>query len=154
MNFLWWPSTCKKTKTSIDCVQSYWLTINESWNPTGEEAQLTKNKPKVVHPDATFPWWLTPCKKWRFWLISSRDIDDKRLVETTLSHNSRNRFSQIYNFRRIMENIVMHYFEGKKKHQWINLFGKSQENYFGRIFGFFSKLGISRKIRFCLFLTT
>ena len=76
------------------------------------------------------------------------------LVETTLSHNWRNRFSQIYNFRRIMENIVMHYFEGKKKHQWINLFGKSQENYFGRIFGFFSKLGISRKIRFCLFLTT
>ena len=41
-------------------------------------------QPKVVFSDATFPCWLTPCKKKKkiHHLIFSRDIDDQRFLQS------------------------------------------------------------------------
>ena len=31
--------------------------------------------------DATFPWWVTSCKKLRYHFILSRDVDDQRILQ-------------------------------------------------------------------------
>ena len=40
----------------------------------------SQTQPKVVVWDATFAWWLSPCKNLRYWLILFGDIDDHKTL--------------------------------------------------------------------------
>ena len=62
-NFLWWPSTCKISKTSIDSFQRYWWYKNPAIWLDERLSLIGHTQPNEVVPGATFPWWLPPGRK-------------------------------------------------------------------------------------------
>ena len=57
------------------------LMIKESRYLIGQEAQLAAPNQELFS-DATFPWWLIPCKKVIHKLIFSQDIVDQRILQS------------------------------------------------------------------------
>ena len=58
--------------------------LESEWhNVTSDHTQ-----PRAVPVNVTFPWWLSPCKTWRYYLGFSNFIADHRIIQSrqNMSH--------------------------------------------------------------------
>lgn len=99
-------------------------------------------------------------KNLRYPLIPSRDVGHHRILQsnwwrTLYAITEKPEFTLTFGFHRIIKNIVMHHFQGKKRHiNELKFCQKPKNPYFIEFFFYFSpKWGFSRKIQLYHFLT-
>ena len=99
-------TNCKKTKISLDFSQRNWW----SKNPVIWLDVLTY----VVVSDPNFPWWLSPCKNLRYWLIPSKYTDDQRILQSNslrafLVTTEQPDFTQARSFWILQDTVMDHF---------------------------------------------
>ena len=108
-------------------LQSDWM-----WGTNGH------TQPQLIIWDVTFPSWLTPCKKLRYYDSFQRYWWSKILESDWLrafwATTEEPRLCQVYRFQRIIKNIVMYHFQGENDTSVDKFFGKSQKTLFWRNF--------------------
>ena len=118
-------------------------TLQSDWT----RGTTNHTKTKVVVSDASFLWWLSPCKKFKSLVDFFKMI---LMIRLWLKHQI---FPRLGSFCRIIRNTVMHQFYVKKDINRSNVWQKLKTLFSRNFWAFYHKWEFFCKIWFRQFLT-